>query len=66
MTKTGMIAALALCVVLCGCTTPKPLKAPLKGPLMDRATTSNPLPAYALPDPKPHEGRSPKDAAAPS
>lgn len=49
---------------LAACAAPRVLKAPPRGPSMVRSDTANPIPAYAIPDPKPHEG--PQGQAAPS
>ncbi|MEO8927539.1 MAG: hypothetical protein ABI306_10305 [Caulobacteraceae bacterium] len=46
--------AVACCLVLAGCATPRVLKAPPGTPTMARPATPNPLPAYATPDPGPH------------
>jgi hypothetical protein len=42
-------------VVLAGCGTPAELKRPVAAPTMARPAEPNPLPAYAAPDPQPHQ-----------
>ena len=60
-----ILGAIALASALGGCATPRELKRPPRAPIMTRPAEANPLPTYAIPDPKPHAEPQPDQVPPP-